>query len=228
MVASTTVLITAAKETFTWKKYGLKLHVLYECLPLGMNQCKITIMVSVAGHYDFPENCHPVSAIFWLRCEPTCKFIKPVTLEMDHCAKRENASKLCFVKATCIQRYLPYTFKKLKEGSFNQHTSYGVIELHSFSGVGVAQEDSTEVEREYCAMLFYIGKTVHSCEFQIDFVVTWNTKAHLSVCLNLVVSVRVYACYCMQYSLHNASSVQEVFIITYIDILCGNGLCFDV
>ena len=186
MVASTTVVITVKKETFTWKKYGLKLHVSDKCLPEGINLCKITIMVSVAGHYDFPENCHPVSAIFWLRCEPMCKFVKPVTLEMDYCAKRANTSKLCFIKATCSQRDLPYTFRKLKEGTFNQHTFYGAVELHSFSGVGVAQEDSTEIEREYCAMLFYIGKTIRSCEFQIHFVVTWDTFAHISVrCSNL-------------------------------------------
>ena len=184
MSASTTMVITAKKESFMLKECGLKLHVSDKCLPMGIYQCKITIMVSIAGQYDFPENCHPVSAIFWLRCEPICTFVKPVTLEMDHCAKRVNASKLCFVKATCSQKELPYTFRKLKEGVFNRHTSYGVVELHSFSGVGVVQEDSREVEREYCAMLFYIGKTIPRYEFQIHFVVTWNTKAHLSVCLN--------------------------------------------
>ena len=63
--------------------------------------------------------------------------------------------------------------------------SYGVVELHSFSGVGVVQEDSREAEKEYCAMLFYLGKTVSSYEFQIHFVVTWDTQAHLSVRLNL-------------------------------------------
>ena len=137
-------------------------------------------MVSLAGQYNFPENCNLVSAIFWLRCEPKCTFERPVTLEIDHCAKRENASKLHFVRAACSQKYLPYTFQKLKEGVFNQHTSYGAIELYRFSGIGVVQEDSTE--REYCAMLFYLGKTVLSHEFKIHFVVTWNTKAHLSVC----------------------------------------------
>ena len=100
---------------------------------------------------------------------------------MDHCAKRANTSKLHFVRASCSQKDLPYTFRKLKEGVFNQHTSYGVVEVRSFSGVSVVQEDSAEIEREYCAMLFYIGKTVFSHNFQIDFVVTWDTKAHLSV-----------------------------------------------
>ena len=136
MSASTTVIITDSKQSFTWKEYGLKLHVLDKCLPPGVDQCKITIMVSIAGQYDFPENCHPVSAIFWLRCELRCNFRKPVTLEVDHCAKRENTSKLHFVKAVCNQKNLPCTFRKLKEGIFNQNTSYGTVELHSFSGIG--------------------------------------------------------------------------------------------
>ena len=186
MITSTTVVITDKRKSFTWKGYGLKLHVSDKCLPVDITQCKITIMVSIAGQYDFPENCHPVSAIFWLRCEPLCSFVKPVTIEMDHCAKRANASKLRFVRASCSQKDLPYIFRKLREGVFNQHTSYGVVELHSFSGVSVVQEDSAEIEREYCAMLFYIGKTIFSHDFQIDFVVTWDTEAHLSVSQSVV------------------------------------------
>ena len=188
MSASAMVVVTANQQSFIWKDYGISLHIPDKCLPMNINQCNIAIMVSIAGQYDFPENCHPVSAIFWLRCEPICSFVKPVTLEIEHCAKRENTSKLCFVRAVCSQKNLPYTFQKLKKegpGVFNDHTSYGVVELHSFSGIGVVQKDSTEIEREYCAMLFYLGKTVPSYEFQIHFVVTWDTKAHLSVCLNL-------------------------------------------
>ena len=189
MSASTVVVVTAKQLSFIWKEYGLKLHIPDKCLPIGVSQCKITIMVSIAGPYDFPENCHPVSAIFWLRCEPLCNFIKPVTLEVDHCAKRENILKLCFVRATCSQKNIPYTFRELKKegpGVFNEHTSYGILELHTFSGIGVVQKDSVEIIREYCAMLFYLGKPVLSHEFQIHFVVTWDTIAHLAVrCSNL-------------------------------------------
>ena len=179
MSASTTVRICANQQSFSWKQYGLKLHIPDGCLPMGENECMITIMVSIAGQYDFPENCYPVSAIFWLRCEPACTFLKPLTLEMDHCAKRENASKLYFVRGVCSQKNLPYTFRKLKQGVFNQHTSYGIVELHNFSGIAVVQEDSAE--REYCAMLFYLGKTALCYEFQIHFLVTWNTSVHISV-----------------------------------------------
>ena len=141
MITSTTVVITDKRKSFTWKGYGLKLrsfrpyplHVSDKCLPVDIPRCKITVMVSIAGQYDFPENYHPVSAIFWLRCESLCNFVKPVTIEIDHCAKRTNASKLYFVRAKCSQNELPYIFRKLREGVFNQHTSYGVVELHIVS-----------------------------------------------------------------------------------------------
>ena len=184
MSASTVVVVAAKQLSFIWKDYGLKLHVPTKCLPVGLSQCNITVMVSIAGQYDFPENRHPVSAIFWLRCEPPCNFVKPVTLEMDHCAKQENVSKLRFVKATCSQKNISYTFRKSKKeghGIFNEHTSYGVLELHNSSGIGVVQKDSMEIGREYCAMLFYVRKPILGHEFQIHFVVTWNTIAHLSV-----------------------------------------------
>ena len=75
--AVTTVVITSNTQSFAWEEYGLKLHMQHECLPTDIDQCEITIMVSVAGQYEFPENCHPVSAIIWLRCEPMCTFVKP-------------------------------------------------------------------------------------------------------------------------------------------------------
>ena len=141
-----------------------------------MEQCTINIKASLAGQYEFPDNYHLVSAIFWLRCEPKCIFLNQITLEVNHCAKSENYSKLSFVRAVCSQRHLPYTFERLG-GNFNHYSSYGVIELNCFSGVAVNQEGSKE--REYCAMLFY--QPMIGLEFMIHFVVTWDTKTHLSV-----------------------------------------------
>ena len=111
------------------------------------------------------------SAIFWLRCEPMCTFTKALTLVIDHCAKSENVSKLCFVRAVCTQPSLPYTFKRLDSGKFSRYSSCGAIELSRFSGVAISQEGAEE--REYCAMLYYLGKDfVLSYEFDIHFVIT--------------------------------------------------------
>ena len=171
----TTVVVTKDPQSFTWEGYGLKLHIPQGCLPAGVEQCTINIKASLAGQYEFPENTHLVSAVFWLRCEPRCKFTEALTLELDHCAKSENIGllKLQFVRAVCSQKHLPYAFEKLG-GTFNN--TYGAIELNSFSGVAITQEGSEE--REYCAMLFYL--VIHY-ELFIHFVVTWNTETHLAV-----------------------------------------------
>ena len=165
-------------QKIDWKGFGLQLHIDEDSLPAGMEQCTLKIMASLAGQYEFPENSCLVSAVFWLRCEPMCKFTKPVTVEIQHCAKSENVDnlKMKFVRAVCSQKQLPYTFKELRGGDFNRHSSYGVIQVNGFSGLAVTQEGSED--REYCSQLFYLGQP-NSC--QIHFVVTWNTEAHLTV-----------------------------------------------
>ena len=141
----------------------------------------ITIKASLAGQYEFPENSYLVSAVIWLCCEPMCKFTKPITVELQHCARSENVAdlNLKFVRAVCSQEKLPYTFKQVR-GNFTSHSSrtYGLIELDSFSGLAITLEGSED--REYCSQLFYFGQP-HLCK--IHFVVTWNLESHLTVSL---------------------------------------------
>ena len=171
------MVVTNAQQNFIWEGYGLILHIPEGCLPEGMEQCIIIIKVSLAGQYEFPENCHLVSAIFWLRCKPKCVFRKQLNLEINHCARSEDVSKLSFVKALCSQEELPYTFQKVG-GKFSLNNSYGAVDLDSFSGLGVVQDGSDK--REYCAMLFYLYQEIVSCT--IHFVIVWNVEAHLTVC----------------------------------------------
>ena len=172
----TVVIHSSHGKQITWPGYGLRLNIPKGCLLAGMEQCTINIKASLAGQYEFPENSHLVSAIFWLRCEDVHKFTKPITVEIQHCAKSESVTNLSFVRAVCSQKQLPYTFKQLPGGNFTSHSSYGVIELNSFSGVGVTQEGSED--REYCSQLFYLG---HPNPCNIHFVVSWNVEAHLTV-----------------------------------------------
>ena len=171
------MVVTNDPQSFAWEGYGLKLHIPKGCLPAGIEKCSINIKASLAGQYEFPENSHPVSAIFWLHCEPRCKFTVPLSLEIQHCARPENISKLSFVKALCSQESLPYTFRRQLGGCFTSSSSYGVLELESFSGAGVVQEGSED--REYIARLFYQNETIYS--YDIHLVVTWNTEAYLTV-----------------------------------------------
>ena len=175
--SQTTIVITNDPQTLFWRAYGLRLHIPGGSLPAGVEQCTIKIMVSLAGQYKFPQNSHLISAVYWLRCEPSCTFAKPISLEIQHCASQENITKLSFVKAFCSQKSLPYTFNQLPGGSFTSSSTYGVIKLNSFSGVTVVQQDSHD--REYIAKLFYSHPSVYL--YMINLVVIWNIEAHLTV-----------------------------------------------
>lgn len=83
-------------QQFTWEGFGLKLHIYEDCLPAGMEQCSIHIKTSVAGLYEFSENTHPVSPVFWLHCIPECNFCKSIGLEIQHCGKPTGDSRLSF------------------------------------------------------------------------------------------------------------------------------------
>ena len=158
---------------------GLKLHIHEGSLPEGLDKCKISIKASLAGQYEIPKNSSLVSAIFWLRCEPQCTFIKPITVEIQHCGTSESTSKLKIVRAYCSQKQLPYNFKPIG-GRFTAHSSYGVVEVDSFSGVGVIQE-SPASERLYYSQLFYRSYQSQQLAHDIHIIYTWNTEAHINV-----------------------------------------------
>ena len=172
----TSIVVINSPQSFIWEGFGLKLHIPKGCLPVGMEQCIITIQASLAGQYQFPENSHLVSAVFWFRCE--CKFAKKITVEVNHCAESEDCSKLSFVRAVCSQKELPYTFRLLG-GDFNGHSSYGAIELDSFSGIGAVKQGPAN--RRYCANLVYKEKVMARYYIEIYFIVLWDTKAHNNV-----------------------------------------------
>ena len=169
---------------FEWKGYGLKLYIEEDSLPAGVEHCTINIKASIAGQYEFPENSPPVSAVFWFSCETVRKFIKPIIVEIQHCAKVEsiNDHSISFVRAVCSQKQLPYTFKLLPKGVFTSHSSYGVIELNNFSGVGVIQQGLEE--REYYSRLVYLIQ-----RSEVHFIVTWNVDAHLTV--SMIIRVHI-------------------------------------
>ena len=169
--------VTNKAQQFMWKKFGLKLMIPSGVLPPDVDKCDLLIKASLSGNYQFPRKYHLVSPIFWIHCKPTCKLARAITLEVQHCALDQNISKLSFVKASCKQKELPYTFDVIPGGAFSTSSSYGLVELNSFSGLSAAQKDSKE--REYCARLFYLKNPIH--DRQVHFTVTWNTNGHRNV-----------------------------------------------
>ena len=172
----TTFVVTNNADIFTWEGYGLELRVCEDALPKGMDKCKISVKASISGQYEFPKKFGLVSGVFWLRCEPACKFSKPITMKMEHCAKLENApAKLSFIRSFCTKKKVTYIFEKIPGGHFNK--ADGTIELTGFSGVAVAGENP---DREYCARIYYLSQP-RITSYKIDFVVTLNTETHLAV-----------------------------------------------
>ena len=109
------------------------------------------------------------------------EFLKPITVEIQHCAKAENVGKLSFARAVCSQKQLPYTFKELPGGIFSSHSSYGVIDLNRFSGVVAAQKGSDECR--YVTTVYYKETTslCHPFIEEIYFAVTYASDPHRRV-----------------------------------------------
>ena len=180
MLEETTVIVTKSAQLFDWKGYGLRLQIPENSLPKFVESCTITIKVSLAGQYQFPHNTELVSPVFWLRCEPQCRFNAPLSLSIQHCALPRNSFRLFIARTQCTQKDLPYLFKVLHGGTFSKHSSYGVIELNRFSGVAAVQERSDErpEERRYWSSVYYMGPPNNR---EIHFTVTWHDDAHITV-----------------------------------------------
>ena len=173
--AETTVVITNSPQKFVWEGYGLRLYIKENSLPKDVKECIVKIQASIAGQYRFPDNHHLVSAIYWLQCEPRCNFARSISMEIQHCARGENISKLAFVKAHSSRENLFYSFIDVG-GCFSGDSHYGALELNSFCGMAVAQAESEE--RDYVTKLFYEDQ---ASSFNIEWVVTWNIEAHRTV-----------------------------------------------
>jgi hypothetical protein len=178
LVAEKSVLVTNSEQLFSWDECGLNIHIPENSLPANLQQCSIHIKATITGNYQLPQDIHLVSAIYWIECVPECQFSQPLTLEVQHCAKPESTSQLCFVKAgsmDCSEEQFNF---EILAGNFSCHSSYGFIKLDSFSLYGVGKKDAKE--RQYCARSYY--REEHKSH-KIHFTVFWNTKVHNEVCM---------------------------------------------
>jgi hypothetical protein len=90
--------------------------------------------------------------VYWFHCAPACKFLLPIILEIQHCAKENNLQALSVVKARPVEDNSGAEFNKvlgcygIDRGVFPNHSSYGFTQLDSFSGYGVdLRTDSIEL-----------------------------------------------------------------------------------
>ena len=177
VIGETEFTVTTQGGSFEWKGYGLKLHVPEGSLPVDMRECRINIRASLSGQFQFPEDSDLLSPVFWLSVP--CEFTKPVTLEVQHCALREDDATFSFVSARCSQKELPYNFRRVDGGVFTTHSSYGSIQLSHFSGFGITGRKRTP--RSYCAHLYHAMKQMY--DWRYYFVLTQDLEAKNTVCM---------------------------------------------
>ena len=185
VIAATSVLITNEAQTFNWAGYGLKLHVPQGALPAGLEECRLLIKVGLSGQFALPQNTFLVSAVYWLDSEPRREFSKHFTLEIQHCVKPTDTSKLSFVQAKCSQTDLPYEFKNVKGGVFSSGSAYGCLKCNHFSLFGTVSNMYDRLYNRlvpqvlYSASIYYLRKGVK--RIGIHFVITKNLETHATV-----------------------------------------------
>ena len=173
--------MTKKADKFIWKDYGLTLDIPSDVLPIDVGQCMLVINASVSGNYEFPSGYHLVSPVFWIRCEPNCRFKKPISMGIQHCARNKNKPELRLARASCTQKKLPYLFEvKTPEGEFDANS----IQLNRFSGNAIVQNGSENLS--YTAMLFYFTENIHNCK--VHFTVSLNTPGHITVSISIIIN----------------------------------------
>ena len=175
MIGEVEFTVSTEGGPFQWKGYGLRLHVPKDSLPPGTAECRINIRVSLSGQFQLPEGSDLLSPIFWISA--SCKFTKPVTLEIQHCALTENEaalSNLSFVLTKCSQKELPYRFTTMGGGLFTTSSTYGSIQLSHFSGVGVTGRKGTP--RSYCAHVYHTKKKDYEWRFYFVIIPDLDAK----------------------------------------------------
>ena len=135
VVGQTSLVVTNSAQTFQWKSYGFNLHVPADSLPADVDSCVLHIYASISGQYQFPDNQELVGAVYWVRCEPSCRFNLPLTAKFQHCAKKGSSPKLNFVRAPSFPKNPPYIFKKEECGTFTDESWHGSVQLDHFSGL---------------------------------------------------------------------------------------------
>ena len=151
-------------------------------MPAENTECRVDIKAGFTGQFNIPDELQLVSCVYWLSCPQ--KFVKPVTLEIEHCASLQDSfqsSSLQFIVAKCSQAKLPYQFRTLQKGIFVPRSSYGSIEVSRFSifGISILKRIWRLWSHPYYSTLYYIRNDINS--WDVDFVITVHLQAALAV-----------------------------------------------
>ena len=149
-------------------------------MPAEHTEYRVDIKAGFTGQFNIPDDLQLVSCVYWLSCRH--KFVKPVTLEIEHCASLQDpfqSSTVKFIVARCSQAELPYQFRVLDKGTFVPKSSYGSIEVSQFSFFGIGIPKRFQSLRRYYCTHHYIQKDVN--QWDVDFIITTGLEASLTV-----------------------------------------------
>ena len=167
--------------SFNWEGNGLKIYFPKNSVK-SQTTCVVSIYSSLSGEYNFPSNHRLVSAVYWIEPSPSCKFKKPITIQIQHCAAKEHRNRLSFVRANS-DTPPPYKFQDHDNGIFSDCSVYGTLTVTQFSAWAVTYKGSSSTEdpvkRFYSARLFYMGTSLQS--WIIYLAITWDTDVHNKV-----------------------------------------------
>ena len=149
-------------------------------MPAQHTECRVAIKACLTGQFSIPDDLQLVSCVYWLSCPK--KFLKPVTLEIEHCASLQDSSQfssLWFIAANSSQEKLPYQFRVLEQGTFVH--SYGSIQVSQFSfyGISILKRIWMSWSPTYYSRLHYIQKSVNT--WDVDYVIILHLQAALTV-----------------------------------------------
>ena len=194
IVATTTFDITPGREmTYHWKDHALKMHIPVNALDPDTPPATMTILASLRGHYQLPDNTELVSAIYWFAFPR--RFRQPVTLELQHCAHlrdTKDVQTLSFITAKCTQKTLPYDFTIYPGGVFSSNSRYGCIELNHFSSWAISRRIGSylrdigtyiDYERYYTIKTYYMRQGNLNNYWMVDLPIVWNLATQLQVWL---------------------------------------------
>ena len=182
VVGEIDIVVTNEAASYLWEGHGFKLSVPKNSLPEGVSEYQVNVKASLTGHFDLPEGLELISAVYWVHVPG--QFMKPVTIEIQHCANFSNPSQLHFVRASCTQKSLPYKFEVVDGGLFTLGSKYGALSTTRFSGNGIAKEvEPGEHSCQYCAQVYFTVKHLQDFWY-CHFVVTKDLDMCLAVSTN--------------------------------------------
>ena len=94
--AQTVMTITNMAATYDWAGAGIRLTIPEGALPAGHEEVSLEVKVSTRGQYDTGD-FNLASPVYWIQPKLNVQFVKPLTVEIQHCAKSESQQLLSFV-----------------------------------------------------------------------------------------------------------------------------------